>query len=450
MTDSHTDGAARQSLDQIPALAELFGDEGTPLAERLEGHLAVFAKHMREGLLAASTAVGLEVMVEMMAAEVDDVVGPKGRHNPGRSASRHGSDGGTVTLGGRQISIRRPRVRSADSAAEIPLETYTTFADTDLLADAVVIRMLAGLSCRRYGAGLEPVGTDINAAAKGTSRSAVSRRFIAATQDRLATLMERRLDGDRWLVVYLDGFGFGEHTLVGALGVTEDGTKVPLAVVEGTTENKIVCTRLVAGLAERGLDATCGLLFCVDGSKALSAAIRSVFGDFALIQRCRRHKERNLEGHLPAAEWDDVRRRLREAWADPNPDLALAALERLARSLDRRRPGAAASLREGMEETITVNRLGVRDTLLRTLESTNPMESMIEIVRDHSRRVKRWRDGAMALRWAAAGMACAQTQFRRVCGYRQLSDLAAALFAATADARRAAGIELDADVAIPA
>jgi putative transposase len=255
---------------------------------------------------------------------------------------------------------------------------------------------------------------------------------VAATAERLAELLARRLDDRRWLVVFLDGFGMSEHLLVGALGVTDDGTKVPLGVVEGTTENKAVCTRLVADLAERGMDASHGVLFVIDGGKALERAIRAVFGAKALIQRCRQHKERNVTDHLPEAEQALVQRRLRAAWQLGDAAQAKAELERLARSLDRQRPGAAASLREGLELTLTVTRLGVGGKLLQTVASTNPMESMIEIIRDHAGRVKRWSSGEMALRWAAAGMLAAQGQSRRVKGYQELPQLALALERATA------------------
>jgi transposase-like protein len=415
----------------------LAGAEALGLPERLAGrldeHLAAFVAHMRQGLLAASTAVGLEVMDELMAVEVTEVAGPRGKHNPARVAMRHGTQPGTVTLGGRRLGVRRPRVRTTgEGGHELELDSYRVFASTDLLAEGIVARMLAGLSTRRYPAGLEPVGDQVDAQASGTSKSAVSRRFVTATAERLAELLARRLDQDRWLVVFLDGFGMGEHLLVGALGVTADGTKVPLGVVEGTTENKAVCTRLVADLAERGLDATRGVLFVIDGGKALDRAIRGVFGAKAAIQRCRRHKERNILEHLPEDERPLVQRRLRAAWASGDPEQAAAELEQLARSLARQRPGAAASLREGLAETLTVTRLGVGGRLLQTVESTNPVESMIEIVRDHAGRVKRWSSGEMALRWAAAGMLAAETQFRRVKGYRELPQLALALERATA------------------
>ncbi|MGH9258286.1 MAG: transposase [Acidimicrobiales bacterium] len=215
--------------------------------------------------------------------------------------------------------------------------------------------------------------------------------------------------------------------MVGALGVTGDGSKVPLGVVEGSTENKAVVRHLITGLRDRGLDVSDGVLFVLDGGKALSTAVRDVFGREAVIARCRVHKERNVMDHLPEAERPRVRRKLRAAWANPNPGEAEAALRALAGQLERVNPDAAASLREGLAETLTITRLGVTGSLLKTVMSTNPVESMIEIVRAHARNVKRWQDGDMRLRWAAAGMLAASAQFRRVKGYRQLPQLAAAL-----------------------
>jgi putative transposase len=431
----------RRDADHLKLLPSGAGGLPDGLVARVDGHLARFAEHLREGLLAASVAVGLEVMDELMAAEVSELAGPRGRHDRGRTAMRHGTERGAVTLGGRRLPIRRPRVRTADGSAEVPLATYGAFSGSDLLADGIVARMLAGLSTRRYAAGLEPVGAAVEARAAGTSRSAVSRRFVAATSARLTELLSRPLDGQRFLVVYLDGFGMGEHLLVGALGVTADGTKVPLGVAEGTTENAAVVGALITDLRERGLDASAGLLFVIDGGKALRAAIRQVFGTGVPVQRCRRHKERNVTEHLPEVERPLLLRRLRAAWAEPDPARAKGQLEAIARGLAHRRPGAAAALREGLAETLTVNRLGVSGSLLRTLESTNPIESMIEIVRDHATRVKHWESGEMALRWAAAGMLAAQGQFRRVRGFAQLPLLAAAL-------RREVGLPEREEVAI--
>lgn len=202
---------------QLKLLSGGVGGLPDSLATRVDGHLARFAEHLREGLLVASVAVGLDVMNELMAAEVTELAGPRGKHDRARRAMRHGAEAGTVTLGGRRLPIRRPRVRTADGTAEVSLAAYGAFTSSDLLAEGIVARMLAGLSTRRYGAGLEPVGAAVEARAGGISRSAVSRRFVAATGRRLAELLTRPLGGQRFLVIYLDGFRMAEHLLVGAL-----------------------------------------------------------------------------------------------------------------------------------------------------------------------------------------------------------------------------------------
>jgi transposase-like protein len=431
---SHTTSTTAGSLRLLPefGLVDL-ADPGLPerLAGKVSEQIEAFAAQMRQGLLAASVTIGLAVMGELIDAEVTDIAGPKGRHDPDRVAYRHGNEAGKVTLGGRRVPVRRPRVRGVADAdgveREVHLESYDTFASVDLLAEHMVGSMLAGLSGRRYERALEPVGDQVEAAATGTSQSAVSRRFVAATAERLAEFRARPLDDQRWLICFVDGFDFAGHTMVGALGVTADGTKVPLGVVEGSTENATVVRGLIAGLRDRGLDATDGILFVLDGGKALARAVRDVFGAQAVIARCRQHKERNVLDHLPETERPWVRRKLRAAWANPNAAEAEAALKALAGQLERVNPDAAASLREGLADTLTVTRLGVTGSLLRTVMGTNPVESMIEIVRDHARNVKRWQPGDMRLRWAAAGMLAAATQFRRVKGYRQLPQLAAAL-----------------------
>ncbi|MFH1329294.1 MAG: IS256 family transposase [Actinomycetota bacterium] len=436
MTDKHTGrvDAGGGEERRLVVVGPLGGRTAVPdgLAGQVDELVGRFAERLQEGVLAASVAIGLEVLDELMRVEVAGLAGPKGRHDPYRTCKRHGSEDGSVILGGRRVAVRRPRVRTADDTGEARLETYEEARASDLLAEHMVGAMLAGLSTRRYGAALEPVGDATVERSSATSKSAVSRRFVTATTDRLGELMGRRLDAERWPVVFVDGFGFAEHQLVGALGVSEDGAKVPLAVMEGTTENKALVTRLLADLQDRGLDVSKGILFVVDGSKALTRGIPAVFGPKALIQRCRIHKERNVLDHLPDAEHSWVRRKLRAAWANPDPDAAQAELEALARALQRKHPGAAGSLREGLAETLTVTRLGISGSLLKTVFSTNPVESMIQIVREHSANVKRWRDGEMVLRWAAAGMEAARSQFRRIKGYRQLPQLAAALEQATA------------------
>src|SRR3954468_9882950 len=388
------------------------------------GELAGAAK---EGLLALSVGVGLGVLHELMEAEVDEVVGPKGRHDADRTAVRHGHDPGEVTLGGRRVPVSRPRARSADGQQEVELGTYRHFAARDQLSAVVFERMLAGVSTRRYARTGEPVGSDIDALARSTSKSAVSREFVSRTREHLIELMSRPLEDLRLAVLMLDGIELKGRCCVVALGIDTDGVKHPLGLWDGSTENATVATTLLANLVERGLDVEQGVLVVLDGAKALRRAVRDVLGVHTPVQRCVRHKERNVLAHLPERDQPLVRRRLRAAWAIDDPDRALDQLRVLADELAHSHPGAAASLREGMEETLTVTRLGVRGRLKRTLASTNPCESMIETVRRVSRNVKRWQSGDMCLRWTAAGMLEAQQQFRKIIGYPDLAKLAVAV-----------------------
>jgi len=366
------------------------------------------------------------VLAELMEEEVVEVVGAKGKHDAERVAVRHGHESGEVTLGGRRVAVERPRVRSADGQAEVPLQTYAHFADRDPLTKSVLERMLAGVSTRRYRGTQEPVGSEVERAARSTSKSSVSRMLIERTRRSLGELMSRRLDDVRLAVMMIDGLELQGRTNVVALGITTEGVKIPLGLWEGSTENATVATALLSDLVERGLDPEQGILFVVDGAKALRKAIRNVFGE-APVQRCLRHKERNVTDHLPERERPAVKQRLRRAWQLDDHGRALEQLRRLAGELDRSYPGAAGSLREGMEETLTLTRLGVSGNLKRTLESTNPCESMIEIVRRTQRNVKRWSSGEMALRWTAAGMLEAERQFRKIIGYRDLATLVVAI-----------------------
>jgi putative transposase len=403
---------------------------GTHAAERPErvaealGELAGAAK---EGLLALSVGVGLGVLHELMEEEVDEVVGPKGRHDGDRTAVRHGHEGGEVTLGGRRVAVERPRARTPDGESEVPLQTYRHFADRDALSRVVLERMLAGVSTRRYPRTQEPVGSGVEAGARCASKSAVSREFVARTRENLDALMSRRLDDVRLAVLMVDGIELKGRTNVVALGITTEGVKVPLGLWEGSTENAAVATALLSDLVDRGLDVEQSVLCVLDGAKALRRAVRDVLGVHTPVQRCVRHKERNVLDHLPERDRPQVKRRLRKAWRETDHERALSELRALAVELDRSHPGAAASLREGLEETLTLTRLGIRGSLKRTLESTNPCESMIECVRRSARNVKRWSSGEMCLRWTAAGMLEAERQFRRIIGYRDLAKLANAV-----------------------
>ena len=400
--------------------------EEAVLPKRIQEALGQLVGAAKEGLLALSVGVGLGVLAELLEEEVDEVVGPKGRHDAERSAVRHGHESGEVTLGGRRVHVERPRVRSADGSEEVRLQTYEHFASRDELARVVMERMLASVSTRRYARTGEPVGSEVEAKARSTSKSAVSRTFVERTRQALGELMSRRLDDVRLTVMMLDGLELKGRTNIVALGITTEGVKIPLGLWEGSSENATVATALLSDLVERGLDPEQGILFVIDGAKALRKAIRSVFGEVP-VQRCVRHKERNVLDHLPERDRPALKQRLRRAWALEDHDRALDQLLVLAGELERTHPGAAGSLREGMEETLTLTRLQIHGQLKRTLESTNPCESMIEIVRRTQRNVKRWSSGEMALRWTAAGMLEAERQFRRIIGYRELTTLAVAI-----------------------
>jgi putative transposase len=394
--------------------------------------MADIAENMGEGLLALAVGAGLQVMQTLMDADVTMLAGPKGRHDQGRTAVRHGREHGSVTLGGRRVPVTRPRVRAADGSGELVIPSYELFTSTEILGKMAMEKMLAGLSTRRYPVGLEPVGQQITEKSSATSKSAVSRRFVTMTETALAELLAADLSGLDLVALMIDGVHFAESCCIVALGIGIDGVKHPLALVEGSTENATLVTDLLVDLRERGLDVTRPILVGLDGSKALGKAVLDVL-NHPVIQRCQLHEVRNVKDHLPERLRSTVGRRMTDAYHAGSALEAEAALLALAAELDRTHPGAAASLREGLSETLTVLRLGVPPTLARTLRSTNAIESMISVCREHAGNVKRWRDGQMALRWCAAGMVEAGKQFRRVNGHLHLPTLRAALERQTAN-----------------
>jgi transposase-like protein len=345
-------------------VAEAISDE-VVLPERVQEALGQLVGAAKEGLLALSVEVGLGVLRELLEQEVDEVVGPKGKWSRERTAVRHGHEDGEVTLGGRRVGVDRPRVRTADGESEVALGTYDHFADRDQLQDVVLERMLAGVSTRKYRRAQEPVGEQVEADARSTSKSAVSRAFVQRTRDLLCKLMNRPLADLRLAVIMLDGIELHGRTNIVALGLTTEGDKLALGLWDGSTENATVTAALLADLVDRGLDVEQGLLFVIDGSKGLRKAIRQVFGNDVPVQRCVQHKQRNVLDHLPERDRDAVKARLHRAWKDTDHDQALEQLNSLALEFDRAHPGAAASLREGMEETLTVTRLGITGKLKR-------------------------------------------------------------------------------------
>jgi putative transposase len=394
--------------------------------EQVSVAMEAIAADMREGLLALAVGAGLQVMAQLMEADVTAVCGPKGKHDPGRAATRHGTEAGSVTLGGRRVPVQRPRMRTADGSGEVPVPAYELFNSTELLGKMAMEKMLAGLSTRRYPVGLEPVGQRVEQTSRSTSKSAVSRRFVKLTETALGDLLGADLSGLDLVALMIDGVYFAEHLCVVALGIDIEGTKHPLGLVEGSTENTTVVKTLLSGLRDRGLDTSRPILAVLDGAKALAAGVREVF-DKPVIARCQLHKLRNVRDHLPEHLRSPVEKRIRKAYHADSALEAEAQLTALAKELDKTHPGAAGSLREGLHETLTVLRLDVPPTLARTLRSTNAVESMISISRDHARNVKHWRDGQMALRWCAAGMVEASKQFRRVNGHLHLAALRVSL-----------------------
>ncbi|MGH2883286.1 MAG: IS256 family transposase [Solirubrobacteraceae bacterium] len=416
-------------MKKVPAAEVVTAATATesPLPTQIQEALGELVGAAREGLLALSVGVGLGVVHELMELEVSEVVGPKGKHNPERTAKRHGHEDGSMTLGGRRVRVSRPRMRTADDEHELPVASYEYFADRDPLTRAVMDRMLAGVSTRKFAGVGEPVGEEVERSSSATGKTAVSEMFIERTRTALSELMGRRLEDVRLAVMMLDGIEIAERTHVVALGISTEGVKIQLGLWEGSTENATLARTLLADLIDRGLDPEQAILFVIDGGKALRRAIRDVFGAQALVHRCHRHKERNVTDLLPERDRDSVRGRLRAAWALGDAQLAKQRLELLASELDRSWPDAARSLREGMDDTLTLMRLGITGQLAKTLCSTNPCESMLEIVRYTQRNVKRWRDGDMRKRWTAAGMLVAEQQFRRIIGYRDLAKLVIAI-----------------------
>ena len=393
--------------------------------------LAEVAGAVKDGLLAFASATGLVVMGQMMQAELTGLIGPKHAKLPvdERVGNWHGTTTGSVVLGGRTVTTERPRGRRVEGAegAEIELDTWKVFSSKDLLAQLVVERMLAGVATRRHADVAEPVGEAIEARSRSMSKSAISRRFVAATKTAMAELMARNLADLDVAVLMIDGLDVAGSCVVVALVITTDGTKVPVGLWLGDTENKTVVSALLADLVARGLSVQGGVLCVIDGAKALATAITKVFGDDAVVQRCTIHKRRNLRGHLPKEMAGTIDRRLALIFAQPDTAKGLAAARALARELEAEHPDAAASLSEGLNDMFTVRRLGIGGTLAKTLSTTNCIESMISIARRTSRRVTKWKDGSMKKRWTAAGMLEAERSFRRVRGCKDMSKLVDAL-----------------------
>ena len=373
---------------------------------------------------------GIEAMEQMLCEDAQRLTGE--RHSRGRERCGHrwGATKGKIGFHGGKVAVRRPRVRSHDGQ-EVQLPTWTAAQNEDWLGRWAMNLMLINVSTRKLKRAVRLPEGDVPAiAGDGTSKSAASRRFVALSAERMAEWMASDLSQLDLLVIQIDGLHIGNDlVLVGALGIDREGNKHPLGLVEGATENAAVVQALIDNLIERGLDPKVCRLFIVDGAKALTKAIRSTFGRHTPIQRCQIHKARNVIERLPKPLHASVRKALRQAWELDDADKAERLLRNLARRLEQEAPGVAASILEGLDEMLTVNRLGLPTQLRRSLACTNSIENMMGTVRRVCRNVKRWRDAAMALRWTAAGMMEAAKGFRRLKAHKQLPILKVALAA---------------------
>ena len=373
---------------------------------------AIVRRDLREFVVDA----GMAALADVLEQERATVCGPRYVHQTERRAFRAGHAVGELVFGGRRVQVERPRARTVDGD-EVTLPSWRAFAAEDPLHERALEQALVGVSTRRYARSLEDVPAGVRT--RGTSRSAVSRRFVAATEQQMATWLGRDLGEIDLVVLMVDGVHVDDHVVLAALGIDSDGKKHVLGVREGATENATACTALLGDLRERGMRTDQTVLAVLDGSKALAKSVRDVFGRRALIQRCQAHKARNVLDQLPEDLRPSVREALRQAYGSGDAARAKRLLGNLARRLRDDHPSAAASLDEGLDETLTVMRLRLPPKLQRVLCTTNAVENLIGSVRSLGHRVKRWRDGKMIVRWTVTAVADAATRFRRIQGARE-------------------------------
>ena len=385
--------------------------------------LDALADQVREELREFVHTAGMKALALMLEEDREALCGPaygRGRKN---SPKRAGSTRGEMVLGGRRVRVRRPRAR--DEEGEVPLPTWAAFSLDDPLDERAHEQMVIGVSTRKYARSLEAVPEDVET--RGTSRSAVSRRFKAATEKQVDELLSRDLGDLNLISIMLDGIHISDHVILIAVGIAEDGYKHVLGLWQGASENKTVCMTMLNNLVERNLDPQRSCLFVIDGGKALRHAIRDVFGARAIIQRCQVHKRRNVLGHLPKSLHPSVGKAMQDAYASPSKGAAKKRLLALSSQLEGAHPSAAESLREGLDETLSLKDIKLSKSLERTLSTTNIIENLNGGVRDVTRRVKHWRGGSMIRRWVTAAVLEREASFRRLRGYRGLKKLTAAL-----------------------
>lgn len=365
---------------------------------------------------ALSAQAGLKIIHHFLEQEIDQRCGPHGQQR----AYRHGQQPGYVVYAGRKVSIPKPRVR-AKEGKELVLKSYQAFQQDGRMQRAVARKLTHQVSTRNYAAAIDDC-----LAGYGIDKSSVSRQWKAATAAELQKLIQRPVPADL-VALLIDGQYFRKECLIVALGVDKEGNKHVLGLWQGATENSTLVRELLADLRERGLNTEAAILVVIDGAKALYKGVREVFGEGALIQRCRVHKLRNVLDHLPLEKRAQAAWRLRAAWAKETPEAALKELRACVKWLDTISPSAARSLEEGLAETLTVTRLGLHESLVRTFSSSNLIESCFARTDCWTHRVKRWRGASMVLRWGAAALLFAEKGFRRIKGCDHLSQLIQAL-----------------------
>lgn len=412
-------------------MKRIAGLEGNHKKQRRLGKLEVMTSQeygtlevdTRVELIQALIPLGLMHVGELLREEVKTLAGERYAREGGRAEFvRYGSNPGSVRLAGQRLPISIPRVRDLANNCEVPLETLRALRKGGEVDEALLRRVLLGLSCRDYERAAEAMPGAI-----GLSGSSVSRTFIDASAKKLREFRERDLSGLDIVVLFLDGKTFAADTMVIALGVCEDGRKVPLGFVQTGTENEKVLSEFLLELLDRGLKVDLGVLVVIDGGKGLRAAVRKVLSGRALVQRCQWHKRENVVSYLPKKEQASMRRRLQKAYNKPTYAEAKAALDRVHKELEQRNQSAAASLREGLEETLTLHRLGVFPILGQSLKTTNCLESLNSRIEAYCRKVCHWKNSSQKHRWLAASLLEIEPRLRRVRAYRHLPLLRRAL-----------------------
>jgi transposase-like protein len=393
---------------------------------------------LSEGLHEFALEMSRQVAVSLLEDEVLRLCGKAHVPVSDRQMTRHGHQSGWVAIAGQKLTVPRPRVRYTIDRGEVALPTYALLQQSRSMTEAVRNRMIRGVSCRNYEA-------VVNGGLKsfGIKRSSVSRAFKAATVSKVKRFSERRWDGVRFAAIYIDGTDYAGETMIVALGLKADGTKQILGLRQGATEKADVCKDLLFDLWSRGVATDQVTLFVLDGAKALRAGVEQVWGSHAVFQRCQVHKRRNVKAYLAQEYWPGLDRRLSEAYRERDYNRALSLLRATKEWLSGINPSAAHSLEEGLEETITVIRLGVPELLQKSLSSTDVIESALGTSEGLTGRVKRWRRGHMRWRWCASGLLLAEAGFHRVQGYREIPKLIKALD----DLAQERGLEVNRQVA---